>query len=197
RTHDAGKTWQKIVTGLPDNAIARVVREDPTRKGLLYAGTETGAHVSFDGGDHWQPLQLNLPTTSVRDLKVHGSDLVVATYGRGLWILDDLSPLRQFSTEVTAGKAYLFKPATATRVRWDNHPDTPLSADTPHGDNPPEGAIIYYYLKSSPSKEITLEIRDARGDTVRRFSSKSPPTDNTPKNVPDYWFAPPEVLTTK
>ncbi|HVS82884.1 MAG TPA: hypothetical protein VHE60_14235 [Pyrinomonadaceae bacterium] len=196
RTHDAGKTWQKIVTGLPESSIARVVREDPVRKGLLYAGTETGAYVSFDGGDHWRPLQLNLPTTSVRDLNVHGNDLVVATYGRGLWILDDLSPLRQANAEITSGNAYLFKPANAVRVRWDNHPDTPLPADTSAGENPPEGAIIYYYLKSSPAKEITLEIRDARGNIVRQFSSRAPSRDNTTKNVPDYWFAPAEVLTT-
>ena len=194
RTHDAGKTWQRIVTGLPESSIARVVREDPVRKELLYAGTETGAYVSFDGGDHWQPLQLNLPTTSVRDLKVHGNDLVAATYGRGLWILDDLSPLRQIKNE-TRSADYLLKPAAAVRARWDNHPDTPLSADLPHGDNPPEGAIIYYYLKSPP-KEITLEIRDARGEVVRRFSSKASPAEERPRNVPDYWFAPPDVLTT-
>src|SRR5216684_1557075 len=194
RTHDAGKTWQKIVTGLPESSIARVVREDPVRKGLLYAGTETGAYISFDGGDHWQPLQLNLPTTSVRDLNVHGNDLVAATYGRGLWILDDLSPLRQIKDE-TRPADYLLKPATAVRVRWDNHPDTPLSADTSAGENPPEGAIIYYYLKS-PAKEITLEIRDAHGEVVRRFSSKAAPVEQRPRNVPDYWFAPPDVLTT-
>lgn len=195
RTHDAGKTWQKIVTGLPETGIARVVREDPVRKGLLYAGTETGIFVSFDGGDLWQPLQLNLPTTSVRDLNVHGSDLVAATYGRGLWILDDLSPLRQVSKETTAGSAYLFKPSTAVRVRWDNHPDTPLSADLPHGDNPPEGAIIYYYLKS-PAKALTLEIRDEHGNLVHQFSNKLPVRESRPRNVPDYWFAPPDVLTT-
>ncbi|HYR77523.1 MAG TPA: hypothetical protein VEM96_17035 [Pyrinomonadaceae bacterium] len=195
RTRDAGKTWQKIVTGLPQNVIARVVREDPARKGLLYAGTETGVYLSFDGGDSWQPMQFNLPTTSVRDLNVHGNDLVAATYGRGLWILDDLSPLRQVNAEVGSGGAHLFKPATAMRVRWDNHPDTPLSADVPAGENPPDGAIIYYYLKSSPAKEITLEIRDERGQTVRQFTSKAPAPDNTPKNVPDYWFAPPDVLS--
>ena len=194
RTHDAGKTWQKIVTGLPESSIARVVREDPARKGLLYAGTETGAYISFDGGDHWQPLQLNLPTTSVRDLNVHGNDLVAATYGRGLWILDDLSPLRQASAQIAAGNTFLFKPANAVRVRWDNHPDTPLSADLPHGDNPPEGAIIYFYLKS-PAKEITLEIRDPRGEGVRHFSSKALPAEQRPRNVPDYWFAPPDVLS--
>jgi photosystem II stability/assembly factor-like uncharacterized protein len=194
RTHDAGKTWRKIVTGLPESGIARVVREDPVCKGLLYAGTETGAYISFDGGDRWQPLQLNLPTTSVRDLNVHGNDLVAATYGRGLWILDDLSPLRQMKDEKRPAD-YLLKPAAAVRVRWDNHPDTPLSADLPHGDNPPEGAIIYYYLKSA-AKQITLEIRDARGEVVRRFSSKATPAERRPRNVPDYWFAPPDVLTT-
>lgn len=195
RTRDAGKTWQKIVTGLPQSVIARVVREDPARQGLLYAGTETGIYLSFDGGNSWQPMEFNLPTTSVRDLNVHGDDLVAATYGRGLWILDDLSPLRQVNSEVGSAGAHLFKPATAMRVRWDNHPDTPLSADTPAGENPPEGAIIYYYLKSAPAREITLEIRDERGQTVRQFTSKAPPADNTPKNVPDYWFAPPDVLS--
>ena len=195
RTRDAGKTWQKIVTGLPQNVIARVVREDPARKGLLYAGTETGIYVSFDGGDRWQPMQFNLPTTSVRDLNVHGDDLVAATYGRGLWILDDLSPLRQVNIEVGSAGAHLFKPATAMHVRWDNHPDTPLSADVPAGENPPDGAIIYYYLKSAPAREIALEIRDEHGRTVRQFTSKAPAPDNTPKNVPDYWFAPPDVLS--
>jgi photosystem II stability/assembly factor-like uncharacterized protein len=196
RTHDAGKTWQKIITGLPEAGIARVVREDPVRKGLVYAGTETGAHVSFDGGDHWQSLQLNLPTTSVRDLNVHGNDLVVATYGRGLWILDDLSPLRQINGDPRTANT-LFKPATALRVRWDNHPDTPLPADTPAGENPPEGAIIYYYLKSPRTAGITLEIRDEHGNVVRQFSSKATSPEQTPKNVPDYWFAPAEVLTNK
>ena len=196
RTHDAGESWQKIVSGLPEASIARVVREDPARKGLVYAGTETGVYVSFDGGDHWQSLQLNLPTTSVRDLNVHGSDLVVATYGRGLWILDDLSPLRQVSAEMTKGNAYLFKPATALRVRWDNHPDTPIPADTPAGDNPPEGAILYYYLPA-PAKAITIEIHDEHGDVVRRFSNTLPRLELRPKNVPDYWFGPAEILPTK
>ncbi|HBB97884.1 MAG TPA: hypothetical protein DC054_21085, partial [Blastocatellia bacterium] len=193
RTRDAGKSWRKIVDRLPDNAIARVVREDGQRQGLLYGGTEQGVYVSFDGGDHWQTLQINLPTTSVRDLHVHGSDLVAATYGRGLWILDDVSPLRQVDETRATG---LLKPAEATRVRFDNHPDTPLSIDLPHGDNPPEGAIIYYYLKN-PAKEISLEVRDAAGAVVRRFSSKTPQADNRPANVPEYWFAPPDVLTTK
>src|SRR5882724_945120 len=194
RTRDGGKSWQKIVNGLPETAIARVVREDPMRKGLVYAGTETGVYLSFDGGDHWQSMQFNLPTTSVRDLNVHGSDLVLATYGRGLWILDDVSPLRQVSAEIAARNAYLFQPATAPRVRWDNHPDTPLSADLPAGENPPEGAIVYYYLKA-PARSVRLEIRDEHGDVVRNFSNTLPMLELRPKNVPDYWFAPAEVLT--
>ncbi|HYX28705.1 MAG TPA: hypothetical protein VE863_09065, partial [Pyrinomonadaceae bacterium] len=192
RTRDAGKTWQKIMNGLPDNGIARTVREDPQRKGLVYAGTETGVWVSFDGGDRWQTLQFNLPTTSVRDLNVHGSDLVAATYGRGLWILDDISPLRQVDeTRVTT----LLKPAEATRVRFDNDPDTPLSIDLAHSDNPPEGAIIYYFLKS-PAKQVSLDIVDSKRNVVRTFSSISPPPDARPANVPDYWFAPADALTT-
>jgi photosystem II stability/assembly factor-like uncharacterized protein len=193
RTHDAGKSWQKIVNGLPDTAIARVVREDPERKGLVYAGTETGVYVSFDGGDHWQSLQFDLPTTSVRDLNVHGSDLVAATYGRGLWILDDLTPLRQVGAEMTSGNAYLFKPATAVRARWDNHPDTPLSADLPAGENPPDGAVIYYYQKHTA--RVTLEIRDPRGNVVSRYSNAFPALDNGLRNVPDYWFEKPAMLS--
>ncbi len=193
RTHDAGKTWQKIVSGLPENQIARVVREDPERKGLLYGGTETGAYVSFDGGDRWQPLQLNLPAVSVRDLHVHGDDLIAATYGRALWILDDISPLRQMDG---AGKnTQLLKPAAATRTRWDNHPDTPLPPETPHGDNPPDGAIIYYYLPRTP-KTISLEVRDARGNVVRSFTDKATPGDPRPKNAPEWWFEPAETLST-
>ncbi len=193
RTRDAGKTWQKIVNGLPDNAIARVVREDPQRKDLLYGGTETGVFVSHDGGDHWQSLQFNLPTVSVRDLHIHGGDLVAATYGRALWILDDISPLRQAS-DLASANAHLFKPETAVRTHWDNHPDTPLPPETPHGDNPPDGAIIYYYLRSVP-KDISLEIRDARGNIVRRFTDKAEPRDPRPKNVPEWWFEPPTALS--
>jgi hypothetical protein len=148
-------------------------------------------YVSFDSGDHWQSLQLNLPTTSVRDLNVHGSDLVAATYGRGLWILDDVSPLRQ--VDETRSTAFL-QPAEAVRVRFDNDPETPLSIDAAQSENPPEGAIIYYYLKS-PAKEVSLQILDAKKNLVRSFSSTPPPADTRVANVPDYWFAPPDVLT--
>jgi photosystem II stability/assembly factor-like uncharacterized protein len=193
RTQDSGKSWQLIVIGLPADAIARVVREDPQRKGLLYGGTEKGVYVSFDSGNHWQSLQLNLPTVSVRDLNVHGDDLVAATYGRALWILDDISPLRE-DAELGSAKAVLFRPATAVRTHWDNHPDTPLPLETPHGDNSPDGVIIYYYLKSAP-KEISLEIRDSRGGVVRQFPDKAAALDPRSKNVPDYWFELPTLLS--
>jgi photosystem II stability/assembly factor-like uncharacterized protein len=190
RTRDAGKSWQKITQGLEPGWFARVVREDPVRKGLLYGGTLNAVYVSFDDGDHWQSLELNLPTADMRDLAVHENDLVVATYGRALWVLDDLSPLRQAGTQIAASKASLLRPATAVRVRWDNDQETPLPPEVPAGQNPPEGALFYYYLPSAPASAITLEIHDAKGNLVRRFSSDPPPPDKTIKNVPDYWFAP-------
>ncbi len=195
RTHDAGKMWQKITDGLQPGWGARVVREDPVRKGLLYAGTENAVYVSFDDGDHWQSLQLNFPVSDVRDLAVHGNDLVAATYGRALWILDDLSPLRQASADIAASNAYLLRPAVAVRVRFDNDQETPLPPETPTGKNPPDGAIFYYYLKSPPAGELTIEIRDAKKNLVRRFTSVAPPEDKTPKNVPDYWFGPQPALS--
>lgn len=195
RTRDKGRTWQKIVAGLDDSALVRVVREDPVRKGLLYAGTETSVYVSFDDGDHWQSLQLNLPTSSMRDLVVHGDDLVVATYGRSLWILDNVTPLREIAAETAAPDVRLFHSPAAVRVRWDMNQDTPLPIETPAGRNPPDGAIIDYYLKSTPPGEVTLTISDARGDLVRKYTSEPPPRPTLLPNVPDYWFAPPAVLS--
>ena len=197
RTRDFGKTWQERVEGLPTSAIVRAVREDTVRKGLLYAGTETGVYVSFDDGDHWQSLQLNLPTSSVRDLAVHGDDLVAATFGRSLWILDDLTPLRQADAQVAGSDAYLFRPETAMRVGWDQNQDTPLPPEVPAGQNPPNGAILDYYLKSAPADDIALAIYDTQGNLVQRFSNAPQPPDTFPANVPDYWFAPPAVLTKK
>ena len=194
RTHDSGKTWQKIVNGLDDSVFARVVREDPVRKGLLYAGTETSVYVSFDDGDNWQSLQLNLPASSMRDLDVHGDDLIVGTYGRSIWILDDLTPLRQADASIAAADVHFFKPQTAMRWRWDMNQDTPLPIETPVGQNPPDGAIVDYYLKSAPAGEITLTIADARGAIVRRYTSTPPPAPTLPSNVPEYWFAPPVAL---
>jgi photosystem II stability/assembly factor-like uncharacterized protein len=194
RTRDGGKTWEKIVTGLPEAGIARVVREDPARQGMLFAGTETGLYVSFDFGDHWQSLQLGLPTSSVRDLTVHGDDLLAATFGRGLWSLDDISPLRQLNDDLQRSPVHFFTPQTATRVHWDNHPDTPLQRDEPASQNPPDGAILYYSLVVPPKGEITLDILDERGTRIRHFSSIVQKESLLPANVPEYWFYPPASL---
>ena len=149
RTRDGGKTWTEIVTGIPENENVNAVREDPKRKGLLFAGTERAAYVSFDDGDHWQSLRLNMPATSVRDLTIKDDDLAVATHGRGFWILDDITPVRQLDDKVVASNAFLFAPELAYRVHWDMNTDTPLPPDEPTGQNPPDGAIFNYYLKSA------------------------------------------------
>jgi photosystem II stability/assembly factor-like uncharacterized protein len=198
RTHDGGKTWTPITTGIPDGAPVNVVREDPKRKGLLFAGTEREAYVSFDDGDHWQSLRLNMPATSIRDLIVKNDDIAVATHGRGFWILDDITPLRQIDAKVTVADAFLFQPETVIRVRWDMNSDTPLPPDEPAGQNPPEGAIVNYYLKSPASEPITLEILDAAGKSIRHYSSADPVTipDSASAAVPLYWYRPPRVLST-
>ena len=195
RTRDAGQSWQKITDGLEPDWGVWVVREDPVRKGLLYAGTDNAVYVSFDDGDHWQSLQLNLPTATVRDLVVHGNDLVIATYGRALWVLDDISPLRQAGAQIASSSAYLLRPSTAIRTRWDNDQETPLPPEFPAAPNPPDGALFYYYLNSAAQTPITLEIKDSRGNLVKRFTSDAPPEDKVVKNVPDYWFGPLPQLT--
>ncbi len=194
RTRDYGRTWQKIVDGLPGEQMARIVREDPVRKGLLYAGTDTGVFVSFDDGAYWQTLRLNLPAVTVTDLEVHGDDLVASTFGRALWILDDLTPLREISAPPANSPVYLFSPAKTLRVRWDNYQDTPLPLETPAGQNPPDGAIIDYFLKSPPPGEITLTIYDEQGNPAREFSSRANAPDLPLPNVPAYWFGPVEAL---
>jgi photosystem II stability/assembly factor-like uncharacterized protein len=197
RTSDYGQHWQEISTGLTDGEVVRVVREDPVDPNLLYAGTVASAYVSFDRGDHWQSLQLNLPSTVVSDMTVHGGDLVISTYGRGFWILDDVSPLRQIRAAMASTPpAFLFKPAPASRARWDNTQDTPLPPEMKIGDNPPEGAILDYYLAAPASGTVTLTISDTAGHPIREFSSVAPPPDTTMANVPDYWIAPPVVLST-
>jgi photosystem II stability/assembly factor-like uncharacterized protein len=195
RTRDYGKSWQPIVTGMPEAPIARIVREDPVRKGLLYAGTEAAAYVSFDDGDHWKSLQLNLPTTPVRDMEVHGDDLVAATYGRSLWILDDVTPLRQADAKLSQADATLLQPENAIRVRWDMSQDTPLPVEVPAGKNPPDGAIIDYYLKGASDSEIKLSVYDSKNELVREYSSTPAAIDSTPANVPSYWFETPTALT--
>jgi photosystem II stability/assembly factor-like uncharacterized protein len=195
RTRDFGKSWTKISNGIAAPAYVHAVREDPKRKGLLYAGTETGVYVSFDDGDHWQPLQLNLPAAPVHDLVVKDNDLVIATHGRSFWILDNLAPLREITAEVAQSSVHLFKPETAVRIRRNINEDTPLPPETPAGKNPPTGAIIDYYLAAAPEGEVTLEILNGDGKLVRRYSNndKSAPRDPAPP-FPNYWFQPEEPL---
>jgi photosystem II stability/assembly factor-like uncharacterized protein len=178
-THDAGKTWTLSVHGIADGDFVNVVREDPEKPGLLYAGTEKRVYVSFDGGANWQSLQQNLPVTSMRDIDVHGDDLVLATFGRGFWILDDISALRQMDESAGQSAATLFKPAVAYRIRPGGFLSTPLPKDEPQASNPPYGALIDYYLKADVSTPVMLEIVNAQGQSVRRYSSADvPPTDN-------------------
>ena len=196
RTRDGGKSWQKITEGLAANAPVNAIREDPLRKGLLFAGTENSVYVSFNDGDNWQPLQLNLPHTSMRDLNVHGDDLIVGTHGRSFWILDDITPLRQLSAEVAGSKAYLYQPQVAYRVRWNRNTDTPLPPEVPAGKNPPDGAIVNYYLRSAVTGPVTIEIFDARGKLARRFSSTDQPEPiDKDLNVPTYWVRPTQILS--
>jgi photosystem II stability/assembly factor-like uncharacterized protein len=194
RTRDAGKSWTKIVAGIPDDSPAEGLREDSKRRGLLFAGTEVAAYVSFDDGDHWQTLQLNLPPADVTDFAVHGNDLVAATFGRGLWVLDDISPLRELNAKSTASPVHFFKPQTAMRIRWDNHQETPLSPEFPASQNPPDGAILHYFLKSAAKGEVTLDMLDSKGNRIRHYSSKTPAASGLVGNAPDYWFAPAAVL---
>jgi photosystem II stability/assembly factor-like uncharacterized protein len=191
RTYDGGKSWKLITTGLPDLGPVDTVREDPERKGLLFAGTENSVWVSFDDGDHWQSLQLNLPHTSMRDLWIHDDDLIVATHGRSFWVLDDITPLRETSDSLAAAD-HLFTPAPVYRVQRDTNPDTPIPPDEPAAANPPDGAIIDYYLAHAVSSPVTLEILDAHGQLVRKFSSydKPPVTEADLKKqlIPLYWL---------
>jgi photosystem II stability/assembly factor-like uncharacterized protein len=197
RTHDGGATWQLIVNGLPDSPV-NVVRQDPVRKGLLFAGTETSVWFSLDDGDHWEPLQYNLPHTSMRDLMVHDDDLIVATHGRSFWILDDITPLRQLAGLTPPADAVLFKPGNAYRVRRDTYTDTPIPPDEPAGENPPDGAAIDYSLPASVSGAVTLEILDSSGKLVRRYSSddklESTREELARQLIPLYWLRMPQTL---
>jgi photosystem II stability/assembly factor-like uncharacterized protein len=197
RTHDFGKSWTRTNSGIPNGAYVRAVREDPSKKGLLFAGTELGVYFSINDGDSWQPLQLNLPVSPVHDLVIKGDDLVAATHGRAFWILDDISPLRQLTAELKAALAYLFQPSTAMRIRSSTHGDTPIPPEEPAGENPPPGAIFYYYLKSPAQDEVKLELLDAKGQVVRFYSSKDRPfSPPTPPAFPAYWFKSEEPLAT-
>jgi photosystem II stability/assembly factor-like uncharacterized protein len=226
RTHDGGKSWTEINNGIAGGAVTNTIREDPRKKGLLYAGTDTQVWISYDDGDHWQSLRIDMPAISVRDLQVRDdstclcSDLVAGTHGRGFWILDDLTPFRE-AAELNAAQnahaAYLFKPATAVRVRFATNDPTPWPPEVPAGENPPPGAIIDYYLPSDASDPVKLEILDAAGKTVRTYESDKltlrgpdPATDPAKYNtlcqqtpslpdcgLPLYWPAPQMLLGTQ
>ncbi len=199
RTRDFGKTWTEITHGIPDGGASNVVREDPARKGLLFAGTEGAVYVSFNDGDDWQPLQLNLPHTSMRDIAIHGDDLIVATHGRSFWILDDITPLRQMNADIAKETVHLFAPQEAIRFRWNRNPDTPLPPEFPAGKNPPDGAIIDYYLASAANGPVTLEILDDQQRVVRRYASTDKP-ESLEKTagehpIPMYWVRPTQILS--
>lgn len=191
KTTDGGKNWKAIVNGLPNDPI-NTVREDPQHKGLLFAGSERAAYVSFDDGEHWQLLRLNMPATSIRDLYIKDDDLLAATHGRGFWILDDITPLRQLKAAINT--TVLYKPQTAVRVRWNMNPDTPLPQEEPAGQNPPDGAVIDYNLDNKAAA-VTLEISDAAGNVVRKYNSSDTPYAVPAVNIPLYWLRPQQSLS--
>jgi photosystem II stability/assembly factor-like uncharacterized protein len=194
RTRDGGKSWAHIAAGIPEGGIVNVVREDPKRRGLLFAGTEQAIYVSFDEGDRWQSLRLNMPATSIRDLVIKDDDLVVGTHGRSFWILDDITPLRQVDAKIAASEAFLYKPQDAWRVRWNMNTDTPLPPDEPAGQNPPDGAVIDYWLKNPAPGPVVLEILDGAGRVIRQYSSADPvPPVRDEGNAPRYWIRPERV----
>ena len=196
RTRDGGASWTAITAGIPDGATINAVREDPRRRGLLFAAGETQVWVSFDDGAHWQTLRLNMPATSIRDIAIKDDDLLAGTHGRGFWILDDIAPLRELAATTAAEPARLFTPARATRVRWNLNTDTPLPPDEPAAPNPLDGAVLDYWLRDAASGPVTLEILDRAGRSVRRFSSDDPPDQPVAgRNIPDYWIRPPQTLS--
>jgi photosystem II stability/assembly factor-like uncharacterized protein len=199
RTHDQGRTWKLIAGGLPDDSPVNTVREDPVRKGLLFAGTETSVWVSFDDGDRWQSLQLNLPHSSMRDLWIHDDDLIVATHGRSFWILDDVTPLRQITEATGKTAAVLFQPAEAHRVMRDTNSDTPIPPDEATAQNPPDGAILDYFLSGPSEGPVELEILDAESKVVRRYSTADKPQlsdeDLAKQLIPPYWVGRPARLS--
>ncbi|HEX8138366.1 MAG TPA: hypothetical protein VF544_12310 [Pyrinomonadaceae bacterium] len=193
KTSDYGKTWRKITNGIPETTFTRVIREDPNRRGLLYAGTETGIYVSFDDGESWQSLQLNLPVVPITDLALHKreGDLVAATQGRSFWILDDLAVLHQLKDALSAPEAFLFKPEDTYRLQASEQQDIPPTATT--GKNPPNGAVIYYYLKNKPASQITIEFLDAAGKSIKKFTSKAPEPQPSPQPSPGAGAQPAET----
>ncbi len=194
RTSDGGQSWQEIDSGLPRDHFASVVRADPAKAGLLFAGTDAGAYVSLDDGARWSPLGRNLPTAWVTDLLVHGNDLIAATEGRAIWAMDDIAPLREGLAPNV--EAQLFTPAVAIRTRTNNNTDTPLPPEEPQGQNPREGTAIDYWLGKAPSGPVTLEIRDGAGGLVRRFASNDKPLGpDAERYFAKGWTKPPQTLS--
>lgn len=191
KTDDFGRTWRKISSGIPEGAYVHAVRQDPKNKNLLYAGTELGVYVSFDNGERWQPLQLNLPVTPIMDLIVKGDDLAVATNGRSFWVLDDLSPLRELTPQLASQEVILYKPGASYRMNFPEQVDK----RRPVGENPPNGLIVSYYLKNEAKGEITLDIFSSAGKPVRHYSSKPRNKFEQPPEWPDL-EKPPELLST-
>jgi hypothetical protein len=193
RTRDGGKTWQHIVSGIADGATINAVREDPKKRGLLFAGSETQVWFSTDDGDSWHSLRQNMPASSIRDLVVHDDDVIAATHGRGFWVLDDIEPLRQLHP---MSEPMVFKPQHALRIRWNKNTDTPLPPDEPMGQNPPDGAVIDYYLPTAASGAVTLDILDGSGNAIRHFASTDPaPAPKDEGNVPWWWIRPAKSLS--
>ena len=193
KTTDGGKSWKEIVNGLPNDPI-NVVKEDPVKKGLLFAGSERAVYVSFDDGEHWQSLRLNMPATSIRDLVIKDDDLVIGTHGRSFWILDNITALRQLNNQQINNSAILYKPQTAYRVRWNMNTDTPLPQEEPAGQNPPDGAIIDYYL-AQKANNISIELIDVTGKVIRRYSDKDTLYKIGNVNIPLYWVRPQQILS--
>jgi photosystem II stability/assembly factor-like uncharacterized protein len=195
RTHDGGKSWENVVDGIPDGAYVNAVREDPQAKGLLYAATELRVYVSFNDGAQWRPLQNNMPIVSIRDILVHGDDLAIATHGRGFWVMDQMTPLREMAaraSEITSSPAYLFKPGETYAIRQGGQNGTPLPHEEPQRQNPPAGVIAYYWLKAPAAKPLKLELVDASGTVRACAASDTPvhPPDTETINVQAYWMQP-------
>ena len=194
KTNDAGVSWKEIVNGLPEDPI-NSVKEDPLTKGLLFAGSERAVYVSFDDGDHWQTLQLNMPPTSIRDLVIKEDDLVIGTHGRSFWILDNITPLRQLAKSTQKTEVILYKPQTAMRIRWNTYTDSPVPQEEPAGQNPPDGAMIDYYLNANANEVVTLQIKDDKNNIIRTFRSDDKPYEIPPVNIPLYWIRPQQILS--
>src|SRR3989441_12058823 len=181
RTRDYGKSWTLIANGIPEGSYVRAIREDPKRKGLLFAGAESGVYFSLDDGSNWQPLKLNLPTVPIHDLNIHDDDLIVATHGSSFWVLDDITPLREINEGSANSEMVLYKPRPAVRL----HLPEAIERRGPVGDNPPPGAIIDYYFRTAPKDEVKLEMFDSAGKLVRSLSSKEKKDDEQPPEWPD------------